>query len=250
MHLKYLIVLLLIFSIGCKPAKKEEDSADSQYEKDELVDDHEHPNDTTNVKSKTSRFGAGKLRINYSDIILASGFFKFAVYDEPHPQAKYKEIQISWIDEDGGYVKITNDYIINIRDYFVDKPNYTILFDCLRKYNGFYEVVIDEAAKTTAWIDDTSFVNFLSWEDFLKSVLCLQQKDVDANPIRTEPSVQSEIVMKNEGCLELVQLQGDWAMVKLSDLDYDLGQKDLQEVNGWIRWKNNDMILIEYFLTE
>ncbi len=249
MNLKYLIILLFVFMIGCKPSKKEEET-DTQHEKDELVLDQEDDTDTTDVKPMVSRFGKGKLRINYSDIILASGFFKFAVYEEPYPQADHKVIQINWVDEDGGYVKTTNDYMINIRDYFVDKPNYTILFDCLRKYNGFYEVVIDEATKTTAWIEDTSYVNFLPWGDFLKSVLCLRQKDIAANPIRSEPMAQSEMVLINEGCLEMVQLQGDWIMVRLSSVDYDLNQKELQEVNGWIRWKIKDDILIEYFLTE
>ena len=102
------------------------------------------------------------------------------------------------------------------------------------------------------WVARSPAVVYLPWATFLVDrVTGFDRLDPVANPLRAAPSVAAGVVpfppQEGEGweCLAVREVKGDWARVERSELCW---REEMPPLDGWIRWREGDRLLIDYGL--
>jgi hypothetical protein len=133
-----------------------------------------------------------------------------------------------------------------------NNPDYfRLAFDCLRKTNDFYQVVLDEKMKLFGYIkqSDSSF-KFLTAFDYVKNWSSLGfDFDCKSNPMRVEPTEQSGLVKTRHNRFKILrakplEYRGDWVKVKVMN-----EEESINEEVAWIRWKAGNKILIKLYFS-
>ena len=103
------------------------------------------------------------------------------------------------------------------------------------------------------WVDRSGAVAYLPWETFLvERVTGLDRLDPNANPLRASPDSTAEALPftppSEDGweCLAIREVRGVWARVEWSALC--VGDEEMPPLDGWIRWREGDRLLIDYGL--
>lgn len=116
-----------------------------------------------------------------------------------------------------------------------------------------YEVVVNQETGRTLWLRRQSSVEFKPWKRYLvENVTGFSRIAPESNPLRALPN-DAAIVIPYSGseehgweCLAVAEVEGDWVRVRLSDL---CAYGDAKPVDGWLRWRVGDELLIGYGLT-
>jgi hypothetical protein len=118
-----------------------------------------------------------------------------------------------------------------------------LLFRTITVSKYWMEVVVNKLTGITYWIsrDDAEFID---WTNFLLNVYDVELIDPEKNPLRFKPLDHASIVATTPERFSLkpLAINGDWMMVPT------LGLADRIVPYGWIRWRNNDKLLITYSL--
>ena len=126
-----------------------------------------------------------------------------------------------------------------IREYY---PEYYILiFDC-KLTNGSYVVKVGNSEKFINHQEGITI--YETWDEHIRNSFLLTS---NKNPLRSEPNLLSNAFMEYDySTMSFVvkEVKGDWAKVAC-DLECEgCGDRGVV-VNGWIRWKDGDRLLIE-----
>ena len=115
------------------------------------------------------------------------------------------------------------------------------------------EVVVDAESGRTLWLRRQSGVVFKPWAQFLvEDVTGFSRVDPASNPLRESPDPSASVIPYSGSeyhgweCLAVAEVRGEWARVRLSDL---CAFGDTEPVNGWVRWRDEDELLIGYGMT-
>ena len=115
------------------------------------------------------------------------------------------------------------------------------------------EVVVDADTGRTLWLRRQPGVVFKSWSRFLtEDVTGFSRLDPASNPLRMSPDPSAPVVpysgSEEQGweCLAVAEVRGPWARVRRSDL---CAFGDAEPVDGWVRWRDENELLISYGMT-
>lgn len=128
------------------------------------------------------------------------------------------------------------------RDYFV------LALKCVGQDAKRFQVVVNESTRLTKFIrrQDESF-KFQTWE---KHILELFAVGFDAthNPLRARPGGNVSTVPSppNQVTFHPLQIRGNWLKVSWNVSEERKG-RDKKVEYGWVRWKQNNQLLIEFF---
>ncbi len=130
-------------------------------------------------------------------------------------------------------------------DYFIFD------FQCSNFDENWIQVVVNEETNLKYWMKNSSVLKYTKWEDFISKVISVRPLDEKNNPILTEPNIDAPKCFKQPtDCLMPVEVIGDWIKViiepPICDETGDLEEEDIFE--GYIRWKKENRLLIDYFL--
>ena len=194
--------------------------------------------------------GIGKLIINFEETLFQHQSYVLNFYNYESDSNLIKTVEIKWNSDNNGFVEIFNAEFIKVKDYYIEEPHYILMFNCLRECNGFYEVVINTETNEKMWIKKEITKVFKPWDKFLKEVVCISALNPNANQIRMKPEDNSGIAMENieDKCWEVESVYGEWIQVKCSEIDFDLSNEKYKNFNGWLKWRNDKDLLIEYYL--
>lgn len=87
-------------------------------------------------------------------------------------------------------------------------------------------------------------VSFLPWDQFWPGVAAVFPRDLEANPIVVSPndSPDNIIDVHREDILRPVEIKESWMQVDIFNSEFD------QTGTGWLKWRNEDELLISYDL--
>jgi hypothetical protein len=113
---------------------------------------------------------------------------------------------------------------------------------------NWIEVVVNNSSPRprftphTFWVARESVV-FSYWPEFLLSVAAVEVLDASATPLHQEPDDKARVLpFPSQPLLRPFAIQGYWMQVATVD-----------EANtapiGWIRWRDDDQLLLSYSLT-
>lgn len=120
-------------------------------------------------------------------------------------------------------------------------PEYGIAhFDCLAVDDEYYIVTFgDGPGKTKKIAKDKNKFEFRTWSDYiLKSKIAFEPGQ---DKILTSPSGRDELKINTRISLLPLKVDGDWVQVKC---DIDCSECPAQDIIGWMRWRENDRLLI------
>lgn len=108
---------------------------------------------------------------------------------------------------------------------------------------NWIEVVINQESGKTAWVRRDK-VAFSTWEDFLLGVYAVEVSDPSANTFRSGPNEHAADMGASVQDLRPLAIQGNWMQVApLLD-----GKVDTDARKAWIRWRDEDRLLVRYSL--
>lgn len=125
----------------------------------------------------------------------------------------------------------------------------TLNYTCLENKNPWYKVVVNESTHESCWLKDTSAAAFTNWESFIGSVVIVRTLDSNA-AIYQRPDSHSEIITFRPPIVNrsVMAVDGEWMKVAYFTGDTDrlmLGGGERVPL-GWIRWRTEDQLLIDY----
>ena len=107
---------------------------------------------------------------------------------------------------------------------------------------NWIEVVVNQQTGLTRWVDRQA-VEFIDWPTFLLNVVAVEVTDAVANPIRVKPLDHAGILAEAPDIpLPPLAIRGSWMQVSTADV------ADRMPPSGWIRWRDDDRLLIRYSL--
>jgi len=126
---------------------------------------------------------------------------------------------------------------LSIRAFY---PDYNIVVFDSKISNGQYKVFINGKWKT---IKLEKSVSYQTWEAYLKNIYI---KADNEHPLYQSNSEHSKVLSKDSNfSYKVIAVNGEWIKVKCSnECEGCVGNK---AITGWIRWKNQNMILLNLY---
>lgn len=115
----------------------------------------------------------------------------------------------------------------------------------------WYRVYIDNNKGTTLWTKTDPTKKFVKWQTFLVNETTFIDKNPDFNiEIKNSPSDDSPTIkmIEKTDCFEAIEIKGDWLRVRTNTIiDCNESKKTIK--SGWIKWRKNNRLTINYGLT-
>lgn len=190
--------------------------------------------------------GIGLVIINFDDKMIMH------FYSNPIDKEPLKEIEFF---ED----KTINSW--NIRDLDKHKEwlkpetlwlDYSsFVFRCLSVKGNWLEVIINNENGSTLWIKKSDFTTIKDWETYLKEMFGVSRMSDERQKIRTSPSDNSdEIKYQGQDCFQVKSMKGDWIEIFTPDYcDEEYTDSKTKIKSGWIKWRQKNRLIINYFTT-
>ena len=97
----------------------------------------------------------------------------------------------------------------------------------------------------TMWIKNKDYVEYQTWEVYLQNMFSIERIDKNTQKIYSRPFTKSEIIKSDKNdCFTVIRMQNDWIEIETGE-HCESGQK----IKGWIKWRNKDKLLINYYTT-
>ena len=125
--------------------------------------------------------------------------------------------------------------------------NYFV-FRCKSQTNDAFEVIVNNETGTTLWLKKSKSTVFKTWENYMKGMFMIKRVETSiANDIRRKADDNAEEnIFTGEECFQVKSMKGDWIEISTGEsCEEDGSILD----SGWIKWRDKNKLLIEYFLT-
>lgn len=122
--------------------------------------------------------------------------------------------------------------------------NYFV-FRCEEKENNWFKIIVDNESGKSLWIKKSKSTLFRNWEKFLQDMFSVQRKSKTDKIYKLPNKNSGAIRYSAEDCFQVRSMKGDWIEVFTSECD----DVKSQLKSGWIKWKDGNNLLIEYFPT-
>jgi hypothetical protein len=115
----------------------------------------------------------------------------------------------------------------------------------------WFRVFINNDKGTTLWTKDDPTKKFVKWQTFLVK----ETTTIDKNPdfsmeIKSSPSDSSATIKRIEktDCFEALEIKGDWMRIRTNTtLDCNESKRIIK--SGWIKWRQNNRLTLNYGMT-
>lgn len=120
-------------------------------------------------------------------------------------------------------------------------------FRCIHQTENFYKVVVNNQTGMTYWIKKADFLSFQDWEQLLIGVLTISRNNDQS--IKAKPDSDSQTIdFEADDCFHVIKMQGDWIEITTNGTCTEFEMTSGKLDSGWIKWREDDNLLIEYFL--
>jgi hypothetical protein len=241
---KVVIILTTILTVltSCNQTQNKEyiKSADS------IKDTQDKVSNSNRLDSEKADLGLGLISINFDD--------KTTLYFYSTPHDKKPNRTISFFND-----KTINSYNILDLDKHQEwlKPEILWLdydqfvFRCLTVQDSWLKIIVNNETKETLWLKKSDLTIFRDWETFLKEMFGVARLPDQRQKIRTLPNDNSEeINYEGQDCFQVKSMKGDWIEIFSADYcDESFTDSKTKIKSGWIKWRQGNQLLIEYFTT-
>ena len=120
-------------------------------------------------------------------------------------------------------------------------------FRCKSTTTDWLELIVNNEPGLTLWIKRTKATTYLTWEQYLKDASQVDRLKETKQKIRKRPNDNAdEIKYERQDCFQVKSMQGDWIEIFTPDTCDEVDEKSKVK-SGWIKWRDGDRLLIEYY---
>lgn len=114
---------------------------------------------------------------------------------------------------------------------------------------NWIEVVVNNETMNKKWIQKSGTLNVKSWEKFLVENTTAIEPLIPTD-IKAEPDADSKTIRKStkEDCFEAVEVKGDWIRLRTNET-LECNEHPTPIKSGWIKWREANKLMINFFLT-
>jgi hypothetical protein len=125
------------------------------------------------------------------------------------------------------------------------------VFRCLTVQNNWFKVIVNNENGETLWLKKNELTTFKNWENYLTEMFGVARLPNHQQKIRVSPIENSdEIIYKGQDCFQVKSMKGDWIEIFTADYcDESYTDSKAKIKSGWIKWRQGNNLLIEYFTT-
>lgn len=125
------------------------------------------------------------------------------------------------------------------------------VFRCLTVKDNWLKVMVNNETGEALWIKKSNLTTFKYWENYLKEMFGVARLPKEQQKIRSLPTDNSkEIIYQGQDCFQVKSMKGDWIEIFTADYcDESYTDNKTKIKSGWIKWKQKNKLLIDYFTT-
>jgi hypothetical protein len=117
-------------------------------------------------------------------------------------------------------------------------------FRCKNRVNGWLEVIVNNNTGLSYWLKETEVNKYIDWGTYFQRIYCIK-KSIN-NPIFDNPSESAnKVSFEGKDCFKVNSMKDEWIEVNLTD-ENTKSSSQAAIKTGWIRWRNNNDVLIKY----
>lgn len=242
-----LTTILIVFS-SCKQAIETENnkSIDSTMTKGKEVKRKNFNTVKVDLPQTDPDLGIGLVSINFNEKTVLH-FFSSPIDKEPKRSIQFfNDPKInSWnirdLDKQKEWLKpeiLWLDY-----SFFV--------FRCLEIKANWLKVMVNNENGETLWLKKSELTIIQDWENYLKEMFGVERLPDQQQKIRSLPNETSkEIIYQGKDCFQVKSMKGDWIEIFTAEYcDESYTDSKTKIKSGWIRWRQENKLLIDYFTT-
>jgi hypothetical protein len=244
-ELKLLTTILIVF-ISCKQRVETDNnkSIDSTMTKDKEFTRKDF--NTVKVGLSDKDLGLGLVSINFDDKTILH-FFSSANDKVPKRSIQFfNDPKIdSWnirnLDKQKEWLKPEVLWL----DYS------SFVFRCLEIKDDWLKVMVNNENGETLWLKKSELTIIQDWENYLKEMFGVERLPDQQQKIRSLPNDTSkETIYQGKDCFQVTSMKGDWIEIFTADYcDESYTDSKTRIKSGWIKWRQGNKLLIDYFTT-
>jgi len=146
-------------------------------------------------------------------------------------------------DRDGKFEYSNDDF----RPFAFHQDNFLLVLKCTETTDRFFEVVVNEQTGLKKYVKaNDPVLKFETWEKFVLSVFAVNF-DKKANPLLEAPNGRvKSVAVPSDANFRPVETEGDWLKVRWGP-DAAKTRDAMPNASGWIRWKNDGTLLVDFY---
>lgn len=131
----------------------------------------------------------------------------------------------------------------NFRAFAFHRDYFLLALKCVGEDKNHYEVIVNEENGLKKFVKKGDLtLKFETWEEHILKLFAVGF-DREKNPLRETPEGQAKIVeLPNKVTFHPVKIEGEWLKVS-----WDVAKHGDNAGSGWVKWKENQKILVELF---
>lgn len=198
---------------------------------------------TINLFAQTD-LGLGLVSINFDDKTTLH-FYSTPNDKEPKRTIQFFNDQNSWnlrdLDKHKEWLKP--------EVFWLDYSSF--VFRCLTVKNNWLKVIVNNETEETLWLKKSDLATFKDWESYLKEMFGVTRLLDQQQKIRSLPFDESgEISYQGQDCFQVKSMKEDWIEIFTADYcDESYTDSKTKIKSGWIKWRQGNKLLINYFIT-
>lgn len=125
------------------------------------------------------------------------------------------------------------------------------VFRCLTITDSWLEVMVNNETGETLWLKKNELTGFKDWETYLKEMFGVARLQDHPQKIKSSPTESSEeITYHGQDCFQAKSMKGDWIEIFTADYcDESYTNSKTKIQSGWIKWRQGNKLIIEYYTT-
>lgn len=156
---------------------------------------------------------------------------------------------IHLIDKNGNITIEENDYQKWLKPESIWLDYSIFIFRYTDFQDDWIEIIVNNDSMNKMWIRKTETMSVNTWQTFLVNRTTAVEP-LTSSEIKLEPSDNAQTIRKStkDDCFEAIEIIGDWIKIKTNEtLDCNKHPDPIK--SGWIKWRQNNKLTIEFFLT-
>jgi len=128
----------------------------------------------------------------------------------------------------------------------------SFVFICKTLTNDWFEVIVNNENGESLWLKKSELAKFSSWETYLLEMFGVARLSDESQKIRQQPNDSSEeIKYSGQDCFQVKSMNGDWIEIFTADYcDESYTDSKTKIESGWIKWRQGNKLIIEYYITD
>lgn len=169
------------------------------------------------------------------------------VYKNKGDKAPEKIIKL--VNKDGEISIEENNYSKWLKPEAIWLDYSQFIFRYTAKENKWIQIIVNTDTKDKKWIQLSETLLMQTWDNFLINATTAIDP-LNPTDIKAEPNINAKTLRKSTGedCFEAIEIKGDWIKIKTNET-LDCNEHSQPIKSGWIKWKENNQLIVKYYLT-